>query len=50
MPLRLPGLPRRQSSSFWSPLSRAVGARTPLLSESAAVFPPEEVGDVDVAP
>ena len=44
MPLRLPGLPRRQSStSFWSPLSRAVGARTPLLSESAPVFP--EVGD-----
>lgn len=48
MPLRLPGLPRRlesSSTSFWSPLSRAVGARTPLLSESAPVFPPEEVGD-----
>eukprot|EP00434_Breviolum_minutum_P010347 symbB.v1.2.009130.t1/scaffold577.1/size258142/5 len=49
MPLRLPGLPPRRlessSTSFWSPLSRAVGARTPLLSESAPVFPPEEHGD-----
>eukprot|EP00438_Fugacium_kawagutii_P024482 Skav209981 [mRNA] locus=scaffold1046:184439:192396:+ [translate_table: standard] len=46
MPLRLPGLPSRRlessSTSFWSPLSRVRGGnRTPLLSESAPVFPPE---------